>query len=169
MNPNLRWLVYIELGAIGGLFSLFPCRVGYPYSAAASLNSVQSDQQRNLTMWQKNQNFIKASFRRGLCRTRSGSRNPENCQVTPTAQPNLQAVHGFGQAQSHTKFHTSGSRWPKKTASLIKKETLWFGSEIGRCWVSHFAISPARCRLGRVQRNPTKLGVSSTQPTKYKV
>ena len=29
----------------------------------------------------------------------------EDCQVTPTAQPNLQPVHGFGQAQSHTKFH----------------------------------------------------------------
>ena len=66
MNPNLRWLVYIGLGAIGGLFSLLQCHVGYPYSAAASLNSVQSDQQRNLTMWQK----IKISLKRhsgGAC------------------------------------------------------------------------------------------------------
>jgi hypothetical protein len=48
-------------------------------------------------MWQK----IKISLKR-----HSGEgRNPENCQVTPTAQPNLQAVHGFGQAQFHTKFH----------------------------------------------------------------
>jgi hypothetical protein len=36
--------------------------------------------------------------------------SPEDFQVTPTAQPNLQAVHGFGQAQSHTKFHTRTDR-----------------------------------------------------------
>ena len=50
MNPNLRWLVYIGLGAIGGLFSLLLCRVGVRDSAAVSLNSVQSDRKRNLTM-----------------------------------------------------------------------------------------------------------------------
>ena len=36
-------------------------------------------------------------------------------------------------------------------------------------WVSHLAITPAKCRLGRVQRNPTKPGVGSTQPTKFNV
>ena len=44
-----------------------------------------------------------------------------------------------------------------------------FGSEIGCFWVSQFAITPAKCRLGRVQRNPTKPGVGSNQPTKCKV
>ena len=31
--------------------------------------------------------------------------NEADCQVTPAAQPDLQPVHGFSQAQSHTKFH----------------------------------------------------------------
>ena len=41
-------------------------------------------------------------------------------------------------------------------------------SKIGRCWVSHCAIELIKCRLGWVNRNPTKLRVSSTQPTKCK-
>jgi hypothetical protein len=46
----------------------------------------QSDQKKKLDDLVKNQNFFKASFRRGLCRTRSGSRNPEvpgysGCQI----------------------------------------------------------------------------------------
>jgi hypothetical protein len=54
-----------------------------------------------------------------------------------------------GQADTRAQIDadTSGSRWPKKTASLINKATSWFGSEIGRCWVSHLAIIPVTCRL----------------------
>ena len=53
--------------------------------------------------------------------------------------------------------------------SLIEIETFGFGSEIGRCWVSQFAIAPAKCRLVRLRRrNPTKPGAGSTQPTKAK-
>jgi len=32
----------------------------------------------------------------------NGQRLEADCQVTPAAQPNLQPVHGFGQAESHT-------------------------------------------------------------------
>ena len=36
------------------------------------------------------------------------------------------------------------------------------------CWVSHFNILSAKCRLDWVQRNPTKPEFGSTQPTKRK-
>ena len=58
---------------------------------------------------------------------------------------------------------------PEQRTVWSNKKLLGLGLEIGRCWVSHFAITPAKCRLGWVQRNPTKLGAGSTQPTKCKV
>ena len=44
-----------------------------------------------------------------------------DCQVTPAAQPNLQPVHGFGQVQSHMKFHTSAAAGQKNGQSDRKR------------------------------------------------
>jgi hypothetical protein len=64
--------------------------------------------------------------------------------------------------------------WPDKKVSKYGFPRLRFASVgivdrcQGCCWVSHFAITPAFCRLDWVQRNPTKPGVGETQPTKWK-
>ena len=80
-----------------------------------------------------------------------------NCSKGAKTQKSRVTVH---------EFRVQPSRRPKKRPVTSKVKLLELGSKICRCWVSHCAFEPAKCRrLGWVQRNPTKSGVGSTQPS----
>ncbi|CAB1075692.1 hypothetical protein D1AOALGA4SA_3505 [Olavius algarvensis Delta 1 endosymbiont] len=62
-------------------------------------------------------------------------------------------------------FRCQRCRRPNKRPVKSKKETVVIRFQNRPLLGFDFMMSPEKCRLGRVQRNPTKPGVGSTQPT----